>query len=126
MAIKLFGLDTSVRESEKRLNLAYNTVYHLYQILRHAIVISDMNYQSFSDEIEMDESYFGGQRKGNRDRDAAGKIPVFRILKRGRKVTVEVVPDKGDTLLELTSKNVKQGSLIYTAYSLRPAGFPWK
>lgn len=62
MAIKLFELDTSVRESAKQLDLAYNTGYHLYQILRHAIVITDTNYQSFSGEIEMDESYFGGRR----------------------------------------------------------------
>jgi len=41
MAIKLFELDTSVRESAKQLGLAYNTVYPLYQILRHAIIITD-------------------------------------------------------------------------------------
>ena len=37
-------------------------------------------------EIEVDESYFGGKRKGKRGRGAAGKIPVFGILKRGGKV----------------------------------------
>jgi len=48
MAIKMFELDMSVRESAKQLGLSYNTVYHLYQILRHAIVITDTNHQSFS------------------------------------------------------------------------------
>jgi transposase len=115
MAIKLFELDTSVRESAKQLGLAYNTVYHLYQILRYAIALTDTNNKSYSGEIEMDESYFGGRRKGNRGRGAAGKVPVFGILERGGKVTVEVVPDvKGDTLLELAIKKVKRGSLIYT------------
>lgn len=115
IAIKLFELDTSVRESAKQLGLAYNTVYRLYQILRYAIVLTDTNSQSFSGEIEMDESYFGGRRKGNRGRGAAGKVPVFGILERGGKVTVEVVPDvKGDTLLELAIRKVKRGSLIYT------------
>jgi transposase len=115
MAIKLFELDTSVRESAKQLGLAYNTVYHLYQTLRHAIIISDSENGSFSGEIEMDESYFGGRRKGNRGRGAAGKVPVFGILERGGKVKVEVVGDvKGDTLLELAIKKVKRGSLIYT------------
>ena len=115
MAIKLFELDTSVRESSKQLGLAYNTVYHLYQILRHAIIISDSDNGSFSGEIEMDESYFGGRRKGNRVRGAAGKVPVFGILERGGKVKVEVVGDvKGDTLLELAIKKVKRSSLIYT------------
>ena len=115
MAIMLFELDTSVRESPKQPGLTYNTVYRLYQIFRHAIVITDTNYQSFSGEIEMDESYFGGRRKGNRGCGAAGNVPVFGILERGGKVTVEVVPDvKGDTLLELAIKKVKRGSLIST------------
>jgi len=92
MAIKLFERDTSVSESAEQLGLAYNTVFRLYRILRHAIVITDSNYQSFSGEIEMIESYFSGRRKGDRDR-AAGKVPVFGILERGGNVTVEVVSD---------------------------------
>jgi transposase len=101
MAIKLFELDTSVRESAKQLGLAYNTVYYLYLIFRHAIIHTEDDNGSFSGKIEMDEYYFGGRRKGNRDRGAAGKVPLFGILERGGKVKVEVVSDvKGDTLLE--------------------------
>ena len=40
----------------------------------------------FGGEIEVDESYFGGRRKGRRGRGAGGKIPVFGLLKRGGKV----------------------------------------
>lgn len=39
----------------------------------------------------MDESYFGGRRKGNRGWRATGKIPVFGILERRGKVQVGVV-----------------------------------
>jgi transposase len=46
----------------------------------------------------MDESYFGGRRKGNRGRGAAGKVPVFGILERGGKVKVEVVGDVKEIL----------------------------
>jgi transposase len=115
MAIKLFELDTSVRESAKQLGLAYNTIYHLYQILRNAIIVTDSDNGSFSGEIEMNESYFIWRRKGNRGRGAAGKVPVFGILGPRGKVKVEVVSDvKGDTLLELVIKKVKRDSLIYT------------
>jgi transposase len=115
MAITLFELDTSVRESAKQLGLAYNTVYHIHQVLRHAIFIAESDNGSFSGETGMDESYFGGRRKGNRGRGAAGKVPVFGILERGGKVKVEVVHDvKGDTLLELAIKKVRRVSLIYT------------
>lgn len=37
----------------------------------------------FNEAIEVDESYFGGRRKGKRGLGATGKVPVFGILKRG-------------------------------------------
>jgi transposase len=41
----------------------------------------------------MDESYFGGKRKGSRERGAKNKISVFGILERNGKVKVEIVKD---------------------------------
>ena len=46
----------------------------------------------FSGEIEVDESYFGGKRKGKRGRGAGGKVPVFGLLKRGGKVYTKIIP----------------------------------
>ena len=43
--------------------------------------------------IELDESYFGGVRKGKRGRGASGKVAVFGILKRGGKVYTQIVLD---------------------------------
>jgi transposase len=105
-----------VRESADQLALSYNTVYDLFNLFRQSIEGSDKD-TSFvlSGEIEMDKSYFGGRRKGNRGRGAAGKIPVFGILERGGKVRIEVVRNvTGETLLETAIKKVKRGSLIYT------------
>jgi transposase len=66
-------------------------------------------------EIELDESYFGGKRKGKRGRGAAAKIPVFGILERNGKVCVEVVPDvRAETVLTLTVKKIRRGSIVYT------------
>ena len=45
----------------------------------------------FAGEIEVDESYFGGARKGKHGREAAGKIPVFGLLKRGGKVYTKII-----------------------------------
>jgi len=44
-------------------------------------------------EVEADESYFGGRRKGRRGRGAAGKVAVFGLPKRGGKVFTAVIPD---------------------------------
>ena len=66
-------------------------------------------------EIELDESSFGGRRKGNRGRGAAGKIPVFGILERNGTVQVTVVPNvSAQTLIGLTVKTVRRGSIVYT------------
>lgn len=93
MAIKLFKIDRSVREAAKQLGVAYNTACNIHSLIRRAILTTDANASSFSGEIEMNESHFGGRRKGKRGRGAAGKVPVFGILERCGKVTVEVVTD---------------------------------
>jgi transposase len=46
-----------------------------------------------SGEIEVDESYFDGSRNGKRGRGAAGKVPVFGLLKRGGRVHVVMIPN---------------------------------
>ena len=45
----------------------------------------------FDGEIELDESYFGGVRKGKRGRGAGGKTAVFGLLRRNGKVYTVVV-----------------------------------
>jgi len=66
-------------------------------------------------EIELDESYFGGRRKGKRGRGAAGKVPVFGILERNGVVKVEIVKDvSAKSLLNMTVKTVRRGSIVYT------------
>ena len=69
----------------------------------------------FSGEIEVDESYFGGKRKGKRGRAAAGKIPVFGLLKRGGKVYTKIIPDAlSATLCPLIKDKVVPDSVVYT------------
>src|ERR1700733_10983747 len=65
--------------------------------------------------VEVDESYFGGVRKGRRGRGAAGKVPVFGILKRGGKVHTVMIPDvRKDTLLPIIRQKVVPDSIVYT------------
>ncbi|EMY46280.1 insertion element IS1016 transposase [Glaesserella parasuis gx033] len=47
--------------------------------------------EMFEGEIEADESYFGGTRKGKRGRGAVGKTAVFGLLKRDSKVYTVVI-----------------------------------
>jgi len=114
--LKLFELEISANKIASQLALPYNTVHRAVMIIRHAILCNadDANIL-LGGEVELDESYFGGKRKGNRGRGAAGKVPVFGILERNGTVKVEIVPNvKAETLLGITVKTVRRGSVVYT------------
>ena len=69
----------------------------------------------FAGEIVIDESYFGGVRKGKRGRGAAGKVPVFGLLKRGGRVCTVVIEDaKSQTLLGIIRDRIQPDSIVYT------------
>ena len=66
-------------------------------------------------EIEVDESYFGGRRKGKRGRGASGKVPVFGLLKRGGRVYTKIIPDaRADTLMPIIERKVIPDSIVYS------------
>ncbi len=114
--IKLFELELSARKIAGQTGLSYPTVLKAVNVIRAAIVADTPDgSELLGGVIEMDESYFGGRRKGKRGRGAAGKVPVFGILERNGVVRVEVVKDvKARTLLDLTVKTVRRGSIVYT------------
>ncbi len=69
----------------------------------------------FEGEVELDERYFGGQRKGKRGRGAAGKVPVFGLLKRRGKVYAVMIPNaKAATLLPIIGEKVTPDSILHT------------
>ena len=114
--LKLFELEVSANKIASQLALPYNTVHRAVMILRHAILCNADDAETLlGGEVELDESYFGGRRKGNRGRGAAGKVPVFGILERNGTVKVEIVPNvRTETLLGITVKAVRRGSVVYT------------
>jgi transposase len=67
-------------------------------------------------EIEVDESYFGGGvRKGKRGRGAAGKVPVFGLLKRGGNVYAVTIPNaRSETLIPIIKSKIRPDSIVYT------------
>ena len=81
-------------------------------ISHHLALVAD---EVFEGPVELDESYFGGRRKGRRGRGAAGKVVVFGILKRnGRVYTVVVDNAKFETLLPVIKKKIMPDSIVYT------------
>jgi transposase len=69
----------------------------------------------FDGEIEVDESYFGGTRKGKRGRGAAGKTAEFGLLKGKGKVYAKIIPNaKTETLMPIMTKKIAPDSIVYT------------
>ena len=85
--IKFFEVELSTRKIAQQVGLSYPTVLRAITILRWAILVQLDHELLMNGEIELDESYFGGRRKGNRGRGAA-KVPVFGILERNGIVKV--------------------------------------
>jgi len=116
MLIKLFELEVSARKAGTQLELSYPSAHKAFDTIRHAIVHKLANTdKELKGEIEADEAYFGGKRKGHRGRGAAGKTIVFGILERGGRVSVSIVRDvSAESLLNETIKKVRRGSIVYT------------
>jgi len=113
--IKLFELELSAKKISEQISLSYPTVLKALYVIRLAILANNNGDDLLKGEVELDESYFGGRRKGKRGRGAFNKVPVFGILERNGIVKVEAVKDvKAETLLNLTVQTVRRGSIVYT------------
>jgi transposase len=92
------------------------SVTRVYQKLRQAIFhMAELEGAKLSGEIELDESYFGGVRKGQRGRGARGKSIVFGLLERDGRVYTKVVESvSAETLMRHIQAHTRKGSVYYT------------
>lgn len=114
--IRNFVAGVPARTAAEVLGINRNTATLFYHKLRE-LVASRLALETpfLGGEVELDESYFGGVRKGRRGRGAAGKIPVFGLLKRGGRVYAVMLADvKASTLMPIIHRSVKPDSVVYT------------
>jgi len=115
--IEHFVAGTTARCAASLVEVNKNTAAHYFKRLRQLILYHlELEYeQHFSGEIEVDESYFGGHRKGNRGRGASGKVPVFGLLKRGGKVYTKVIANaSSNNLIPIIKQKVVPDSIVYS------------
>ena len=94
-----------------------NTAAYCFHRLREIIAyeLAKESADLLAGEIEADESCSGGRRKGKRGRGAAGKVPVFGLLKRGGRVYVKIIEDtSGKTLMSVIRRKIVPDSIVYT------------
>lgn len=86
--LEFFVAEVTARTAANLLGIQPNTAVLFYHKIRQVIeyYLALEADEVFEGKIELDESYFGGHRKGKRGRGASGKVAVFGILKRQAKV----------------------------------------
>jgi len=113
---RCFSVELTATQTAKLIKVNRNTVNRYYRLFRQSIYQCQLELElQFVGEVELDESYFGGYRKGEKGRSTKSKVPVFGMLKRGGKVFTQVVPDvKAATLRRIIKQRISTGSTLYT------------
>ena len=115
--IKYFCAGSTARSAADLTGVNRNTAILFFHKLREVIFhqLEAHSPPMMSGEIEVDESYFGGRRKGKRGRGAAGKVPVFGLLKRQGYVHAMMIPNAASsTLFPIIQEKVRPHSIVYT------------
>ena len=114
--MKYFVAGATARTVADLTGIHRNTATRFFRRLRECIALKQhQRGEQFSGEVELDESYFGGARKGKRGRGAGGKVVVFGILKRGGKVYTRIVLDaSASTLMPVIRRKIRIDSVVYT------------
>ena len=105
--IEHFVAGSTARATAEIVGVNKSTATYYFHRLRLLIAknMEEEGQEYFAGEIEVDESYFGGTRKGKRGRGAEGKVAVFGLLKRNGKVYTKIIEDaKSNTLMPIIEK----------------------
>jgi len=111
-----FYLELSARKTAKELDSNYRLIHRKFMQFRKRIAVHcNTEAKKLNGEIELDESYFGGKRKGNRGRGANNKAIVFGILERKGKIYTKIVENVSkETLMKEIENKTLKGSVFYT------------
>jgi transposase len=115
--LKLFVAGATARTAAELVGVHRNTAALFFSKVRAVIAAHQERAmaEAFDGPVEIDESYFGGRRKGKRGRGAAGKVAVFGVLKRGGKVYAQMIADCGQaTLVPIIRRKVAPASVVYS------------
>ncbi len=102
----------SAKELQRQLGVTYKTAWRMFKQIRSMM---NEDVMALLNEIEIDETYMGGKRRGKRGRGAIGKTAVLGIAQRNGRVIAKVVPDiQAKTLMPIIKEKVLPRSVVYT------------
>jgi transposase len=115
--LTLFVAGSTARTAADLVGVHRNSAALFFSKLRAVIAAHQERAMAdaFDGPVEIDESYFGGRRKGKRGRGAAGKTAVFGILRRGGTVFAQMIADcRQATLVPIIRRKVAPASVVYS------------
>lgn len=120
--IKLFELSIPADEAAQEAGLGYKTTLKAFDALRLAIVAELAKTDgALRAEIKADEARLWGRRKGGRSRGGGSKKVVLGVLKRRRRILLEIVP--GAKAAELSKAVLKAAKASNTIRAGRWGGY---
>ncbi len=113
--VDFFALEVPAVKVARVLRIHRHSAERVYRTIRQCLAWECERRSPLRGEVEADESYLGGHRKGLRGRGAAGKVAVFGLLKRRGQVYTRPVPNvTRETLRAVIRQKVPRGSTIYS------------
>lgn len=112
---------------QRECGVTYKTAWRMLHEIRKML---DEGPPTLSGKVEVDETYFGGRKRGNRGLTNDEKSKIVGLVQRGGRAYAEIVPNvRAATLVPVIRRYVALGSTVYTdelkSYKLLPRyGYP--
>ena len=104
----------AAKELQRQLGVTYKTAWRMGHEIRKYMADVDGEWP-LGGEVEADETYIGGKRRGMGRGYKGNKAVVFGMVERGGDVMAKVVPNvRKRTLEPIICQHVEQGSLVHT------------
>lgn len=105
----------SAKQLERELGVTYKTAWRMFKMIRSRLDESSDAFGSNGGNVEVDETYVGGVRKGKRGRGAAGKTAVVGAVERKGRVKAQVVPNtQSCTVMSFIDETVAPDATVHT------------
>jgi transposase-like protein len=111
----------SAKQIQRETGVTYKTAWRMCKQIRGML---SQDFDKMSGEVEVDESYFGGEEKnkhtskrtkGTQGRSTKTKTAVFGMVQRGGKLEARAVKNvRGDTILPIVDANIEKGTQVYS------------
>lgn len=99
----------------KYVGVTQKTAWFMLQRIRYAVNTDEFK-APLKNQVEGDETYYGGKKKGDkRGRGSENKKPIFGLAERNGKVLCKAVDNvKSKTIMPIIQENVEVGSTMMT------------